>query len=263
MNDLRADHIGLPFGEGSVEVPRPPGTLHLLGGRYPEPIADLPARIERVLESPTGCGSLGSLVPSAGSIVVLVGDPTRGRTTIPVLEQVLGYLARRGAGPERTAIVIATGMHRSLHAGETERHLGASARGYRIIEHDARDASRLVDRGTTAAGTPCSFLREAAEAALVVGIGTVSFHDFAGFGGGRKMILPGIAGERTILANHRLSLGAGPEHRSLAPGCGPAAVRDPLRRCRPGSSVPRSMRAAEALRRVPGTPGSWPPQARP
>jgi nickel-dependent lactate racemase len=63
------------------------------------------------------------------------------------------------------------------------------------------------------------------DSGLVIALGTISFHYFAGFGGGRKLILPGVAGERTILANHRLSL-QGDEIDTLSEGCRPGNLEN-------------------------------------
>jgi nickel-dependent lactate racemase len=225
VNVTPADRIVLPFDTGSVTLEAPRNvSISRAGDVLPEPVADLGAALDEALERPLHCDAFDRIVPRLGRIALLVGDATRGRTTVPVLDGVLGRLSRLGAGPERVTIVLATGMHRLLSDDELARHFGPIARGYGIVQHDARDDSRLAGRGTTTAGTPCSFLRLATEAALVIGVGAVTFHYFAGFGGGRKLLLPGIAAEKTILANHRLSLGPGAEHRSLAPGCAPGSL---------------------------------------
>ncbi|HSG29670.1 MAG TPA: lactate racemase domain-containing protein, partial [Candidatus Krumholzibacterium sp.] len=77
---------------------------------------------------------------------------------------------------------------------------------FRVIQHDACDESSLIRTGATSAGTECLFNERVVDSGLVIGLGQISFHYFAGFGGSRKLILPGIAGESTILQNHRLSL---------------------------------------------------------
>ena len=94
---------------------------------------------------------------------------------------------------------------------------------WKIFEHDARDGGSLVDAGTTPAGTHCLFNKRVVESALVIAVGAVSFHYFAGYGGARKLILPGVAGEETILSNHRLSLKKDPG-QGLSEGCRPGKL---------------------------------------
>ncbi len=86
--------------------------------------------------------------------------------------------------------------------------------------HDARNPGSVVEVGTTPSGTVFDVNERVASASLVIALGTVSFHYFAGFGGGRKLLLPGVASERSILANHRLSLMEDPSS-GLSGGCSP------------------------------------------
>jgi nickel-dependent lactate racemase len=87
---------------------------------------------------------------------------------------------------------------------------------YTVYQHDAREEFSLVHLGKTSRGTSVSLNRRCLEAGLIVLTGSVSFHYFAGFGGGRKTLFPGLAGYESIVANHRLTLGDRP---GLHPGC--------------------------------------------
>ena len=146
---------------------------------------------------------------------------TRGSSIGSVLRLLLSYLERNGAGPDRVCIFIATGMHRDMVRSELKRHLGADIfERWNVRQHDATNRDLLIGVGTTSAGTSCYFNEHVVDSALVITLGTLSFHYFAGFGGGRKLVFPGVAGERTILANHRLSL-QGKEMDMLSEGCRP------------------------------------------
>ncbi len=215
------DPIILPYGDSKIPVPF---TGEISACAFPEPLPDISSSVEQALDEPAGCGPLSDLIPGSERVAVLVSDLTRGRTAAAILVPALEYLERNGAGPERTTIYIASGMHRGQSAAEIEDQLGASVAGrYRIVQHDARDRSSLVEAGTTSSGTRCLFNRDVARSGLVVGAGAVSFHYFAGYGGGRKLILPGISGEETIMANHRLSLRADPAE-GLSHGCKPGLL---------------------------------------
>jgi nickel-dependent lactate racemase len=212
------DPVILPYGDSQIQVPF---AGEIPACDFPDPLPDISGAVEQALDEPEGSRALSEMIPVSGRIAVLVSDLTRGTTAATVLIPALEYLENRGAGPERTTIYIASGMHRGQSCGEIEAQLGSRVAGrYRIIQHDARDAGSLLDAGTTSSGTRCLFNREAAMSSLIVGVGAVSFHYFAGFGGGRKLILPGISGEETIIANHRRSLKKDPAE-GLSDGCRP------------------------------------------
>ena len=74
------------------------------------------------------------------------------------------------------------------------------------MQHDCRDKKQLAYVGTTAEGNVVYLNRLAAEADKIILTGGISFHDMAGFSGGRKAVLPGLAGYDTIMRNHALAL---------------------------------------------------------
>jgi nickel-dependent lactate racemase len=195
--------------------------VRVAGNAFPPPLHDEEHAFRFAVEKPLGSAPLAKLIPSAGRISVLISDLTRGAGARKTLGWLLRFLEENGAGPQRVEIVLALGTHRGQSAAEIEAHLGTETAGrWRLYEHDALEAASLVETGTTPAGTRCLFNKRVAESELVIALGTVSFHYFAGYGGGRKLVLPGVAGEKTILANHRLSLKRDPGE-GLAPGCRP------------------------------------------
>lgn len=189
------------------------------GGMYPPPLGDPDAALRRAVRYPIGSPALERLVPAAGRITVLVSDITRSGGAGAVLPGLLASLEELGAAPDRVDVVLAMGMHRAHSREEIETHLGSAVVSrWHVFEHDATDESSLVYTGTTGTGTQCFFNGRVVESSLVIVCGSLSFHYFAGFGGARKLILPGVAGERTILANHRHSLTADPRG-GLSKGC--------------------------------------------
>jgi nickel-dependent lactate racemase len=210
----------LPYHTGILDIDL--GNRHgvtVVGTVYPPPLPDPARSLADALDTPVGAPALRTIIPRSGTVAVLISDLTRGGGTGRLLAGLLRFLDAHGAGPDRVTVVAALGMHRGFREGELEAHVGADiVRRWKVIEHDARDAASLIEAGTTPAGTPCFFNRVAVESSLVIALGAVSFHYFAGYGGGRKLVLPGVAGERTIVANHRLSLGKDPG-AGLASGC--------------------------------------------
>lgn len=215
----------LPYATGAYELDLSSRSgIRVIGASYPPALGDLRGELTRALDEPVGARPLKNLLPRSGGISILISDSTRGGGTGSVLSILLQYLEERGAGPDRVSIVSALGMHRRQNEGELRSHVGGSiVERWKIIEHDARDPGSLVDAGTTPAGTHCFFNKQVASSALVITLGSVSFHYFAGFGGARKLILPGVAGETSILANHRLSLKKDPGE-GLSDGCRPGVL---------------------------------------
>ncbi len=217
--------VSLPYDDGVYDLDlQGREDVQTIGSRFPEPCAEPERAVLEAMERTVGTPPLRELVPARGAIAVLVSDPTRGSGRGVVLPRLLSCLEQYGAGPDRVTIYIALGMHRGVSGEELDIHLGSEVRGrYAVVQHDATALESLVEVGTTPAGTVCRFNGDVARAALVICIGTVSFHYFAGFGGARKLILPGVAGEETILSNHRLSLCSDPGD-GLSEACGPAIL---------------------------------------
>ncbi len=147
--------------------------------------------------------SLGEFLAGGKKVVVIVNDATRPTPTPAMLAPMAGELKAAGA-----TFIVATGAHRKPTEVEYHTILGQHYDVFRshTLAHDARDASSLVELGTTRNGTPILLNRAVVEADRVVVLGSVEPHYFAGYTGGRKAFLPGVAGFATIEANHRLAL---------------------------------------------------------
>ena len=219
--------ISLPYDGGELEVELPGReAVKRVGDSNPPPLSNQAEALAGCLMKPVGTRPLAQLIPGNGKVAVLVSDMTRGSSIGSVLRHLLEHLERHGAGPERASIFIATGMHRDMGRSELKSHLGTEIfERWDVHQHDATNKNLLIRTGKTSFGTTCYFNERVVDSGLVVALGTISFHYFAGFGGGRKLILPGVAGERTILANHRLSLQK-EEIDTLANGCRPGNLDD-------------------------------------
>lgn len=153
----------------------------------------------------------------SGRIAIVVADKTRLCGYPTVLPWLVELLAERGAGPERVVFLIAYGVHSRQSEEESLAAYGPVYRQYPFVHHDCDDSAAFVELGRTGRGTPARVRRELVEAGLVLTVGAVSHHYFAGFGGGRKLLFPGLGERRAILANHRLFLD--PATRTLHPNC--------------------------------------------
>jgi len=217
--------FSLPYHNGVFELDLPSRTcIRVIGDTYPAPLENLQKELIEALDTPVGARPLREILPRAGSVSILISDLTRGGSTGKILGLLLGFIEEHGAGPDRVTIVLALGMHGGHSESELREHLGSGiVERWKVIEHDARDNGSLADVGTTPFGTNCFINKRVVESSLVIVLGSVSFHYFAGYGGGRKLILPGVAGEQTILANHRRSLKKDPG-KGLSEKCRPAIL---------------------------------------
>jgi nickel-dependent lactate racemase len=123
-----------------------------------------------------------------------------------VLPLLTGYLEELGLTRSRIRILVARGTHRKLTRDEKRYFKRDDLQGIVVEEHDCDNASSMSALVLTQRGTPVRVNKLLRDSAVVILVSPVSFHYFAGFGGGRKLVLPGSADRGAILANHRLSL---------------------------------------------------------
>lgn len=194
--------IRLPFGQGVVPVDlrgfriRP---LHPEGPRgRPDPARMVLESVARPLSGP----SLEVSARAAGNVVVVVPDGTRSARIPEILPVLLAALGDWGIPAERQTVVVACGTHPPISREALPLIVGGLEPGVTLIQHDARDQSAMVDAGTVTGGGVIRLHRKVVEADLLVTIGAVRHHYFAGFGGGPKMVFPGVAGYEEIQANH-------------------------------------------------------------
>ncbi len=155
---------------------------------------------------PVGGRDFTSFIEGDDELLVIVNDQTRPTPTRKVLEGLAPLLSKT-----KCSFIIATGVHR----GPTEeeyRHIFGDAlfESYRdrIFAHDARK-DEMVYLGTSRAGTEMYVNKLGYEAERILVIGSVEPHYFAGYTGGRKGFLPGIASYKTIEQNHKHALHPG------------------------------------------------------
>ena len=182
-----------------------------------EPASSLPPVpddvILRCLRSPLWPGdetrSLFDVAAPGKRTCIVVSDHTRRTAADRVLPAILRELDRKGCAAQDVFLLVASGIHRHPTSDELATLLGAdlhrSLEG-RILFHDPDNDADLVTVGTGSRGHAVRVNRHAVEAGCLVLLGAASYHYHAGFGGGRKSLVPGLAARETIAHNHRLSL---------------------------------------------------------
>lgn len=158
--------------------------------------------VEKALDNPIGSLKLEELVKNKNNIVIITSDHTRpvpSKITLPILLKRI-----RGVNKDvNIKILIATGFHRATTHEEMLQKFGSEiVEKEELICHDSRDKESLVNLGKLPSGGELFINKLAAKAELLISEGFIEPHFFAGFSGGRKSVLPGIAGAETIMANH-------------------------------------------------------------
>ncbi|MDN5344163.1 MAG: lactate racemase [Clostridia bacterium] len=132
----------------------------------------------------------------------MVDDISRPTPVADILPLVMEELVAGGLEPGRVTVVVATACHRCHAAEDNLKKIGPLSEQLCVVNHDP--IGNLVYLGATTRGTPLYINKYVAEADLKVGIGCIVPHSMAGYGGGAKIILPGVAGLETVKANHSL-----------------------------------------------------------
>jgi len=158
--------------------------------------------VNKALDHPIGSKSLEELVKDKHNMVIITSDHTRpvpSKITMPILLERI-----RKVNPNiDIKILIATGFHRPTTKEEMINKFGQNiVDNEEIINHVSTDETSLINVGTLPSCGELYLNKLAIEAELLIAEGFIEPHFFAGFSGGRKSILPGIASAKTIMANH-------------------------------------------------------------
>jgi nickel-dependent lactate racemase len=167
--------------------------------------------LDQALNTPINSPSLTDFLADARDVLVIVNDATRPTPTKQVMDVIYDKLAHLPV-----KYIIATGAHRGPSHEEYLQIFGDHYEKIKndILVHDARKSEDMVFLGKSSNGTEMYVNKAGVDAHKIIIIGSVEPHYFAGYTGGRKSFLPGIAGFKTIEQNHKLALV--PEARALA-----------------------------------------------
>ena len=175
------------------------------------PVMEPDQAVREALRHPIGSPCLKDIVSPGEKDRLLVPDVTRLWQSPAVYVHVMvEELNACGIPDSDILIVTATGTHRAHVGDEQARLLGEDiCRRIRVVDHDCRDTAHLVHVGDTSRGTPVWFNSYAMACDKIIITCGVVYHFLAGFGGGGKMLLPGIAGYETIQRHHKQALNPG------------------------------------------------------
>jgi nickel-dependent lactate racemase len=209
--------VKLPYGKKSITIDIPEdrleGILVSKVNKYStqESEEDI---VKKAIINPIGVPRLKDLARDKKKIVVISSDHTRPVPSHITMPLILNEI-RQGNPKAEITILVATGYHRSSTEAELREKYGDKiVDKEKIVIHDSRDRDNMVKVGILPSGGELVLNRLAIEADLLVAEGFIEPHFFAGFSGGRKSILPGIASKETILANHCSEFIAHPKART-------------------------------------------------
>ena len=206
--------IEMPFGRGTLHAVLPAGLSSFSLDMAPVPsIAEPVAALRAALHAPVGMDG-GALkgIRHGERVAIVLSDAFRHTGMAELLPALVEEVLHRGIDQADLCFLVATGVHRPPTDDELRRIMGADLHGRfatQCFPHTPDDVNALLFVGNTSRGTPVWLNRRLLEVDRVILTGTVVLHYFAGFGGGRKSVVPGLAGERTIAANHSLNLHPG------------------------------------------------------
>jgi nickel-dependent lactate racemase len=171
-----------------------------------EPVAS--ELLATALRNPLGSPQLREIAAGKRSAAILIPGKARVAGTREYVAALVAELNAAGVPDAGIEVYLADGTHEQHLERDILALLGRElAARVRCLGHDCRKEEELVEVGTTSFGTPVLFNRHVLAADVKILTGRIVPHYFAGFSGGRKALVPGVAGFRTILANHRLTLG--------------------------------------------------------
>ncbi len=160
------------------------------------------ALVKEALANPVGSERLSELARGKKNIVIIASDHTRPVPSKVIMPAMLEEIRKTSPDADIT-ILIATGCHRGTTKEELIGKFGEEiVKNEKIYIHDCDETDKLVNIGTLPSGGACEINSIAVNADLLVAEGFIEPHFFAGFSGGRKSVLPGIASRKTVMANH-------------------------------------------------------------
>ncbi len=228
----------LKYGSTSFDLHLPPGRL--AGVIAPSTAIPDVSPADILTAALDSCRDRLACFRPGESVVIVTSDITRytgSEVYLPILVERLNAV---GIRDEDIEVLVALGIHRKQTDHEHQKILGPLYGRIRVTDHDCDDPAGLVHIGRTSNGIDVSINRRAVEADRLILTGVIGFHYFAGFGGGRKSVLPGIASRKACMESHFAVLnpqpGSGknplattgqldgnPVHRAMSEACAMAA----------------------------------------
>lgn len=193
--------VKLAYGKEGLWAELPDQNVTVVEPRYVPGLPNEDQAIRAALRAPLGTSPLRDLVASDDTVAVVFSDITRPQPRermLPVLLEEISHVPR-----EQIVLINALGTHRPNTEKELVGMLGRDiVTSYRVVQHDAWDQANLTYLGQTSFGHQVSINSDYMRADAKILTGFIEPHFFAGYSGGPKAVLPGLADQRSVLENH-------------------------------------------------------------
>jgi len=200
--------VWLPYDKTEVCARIP--TRNFLGTIEPKEkpgVPDAKAEILRALKEPIGSKPLSEIVKSGSKVAIVVDDATRPAPSYIIVPPLLEELNHLGVNDEDITIIFGCGTHRAVKLDEARELLGEDVvNRIKAVSHDCHAKDHVYMGTTKKHGTKVFVNKIFAEADVRILTGDIEMHYYAGFGGGRKSVLPGVSSAETIQHNHAMIL---------------------------------------------------------
>jgi len=212
--------VSFPFGEKKVQVELPDNlNLDFIQFKRSFFVNDFTDFFIKKIKNPIKERSLFEIAKERKSACILVSDLTRPSGANIFLPILVNLLNTCGIKDDNISIIISSGLHRDLTSQEKKELVGSEVfKRIKIINHHADDKKEMVFLGKTKYGTELWVNRDYTNAELKIVTGSINHHPMAGFSGGAKSILPGIAATKSIHQNHKLFFDSDGRNKNCLPG---------------------------------------------
>jgi nickel-dependent lactate racemase len=197
--------VKIAYGRHGLEVDLPASNVTVVEPNYTPGLPDEPAALRAALQSPIGSPPIAALVEPGDQVAIVFSDLTRPQPRRRMLPVLLSELAH--VPPEQVVLINALGSHRPNTDAELVEMLGPElVSRYRIVQHNAFDDEGNEYLGRTKLGHEIWINATYLQAGVKILTGFIEPHFFAGFSGGPKAVMPGLAAQKSVLANHNAEM---------------------------------------------------------
>ena len=199
--------ITVPYGTGSISAALPDSIrVDIVSPECARLVGSDDERIEEALNNPIGTSRLEEMVLPQDRVLIIVNDHTRPGPNRKIVHGLLSRLAKAGVRDSNIRFICATGSHRAPTDEEMRRIVGDDVtERYEFVLHDCKNKENLFFLGNVN-GLDIWLNKALLNADFIIATGLITPHHTAGFSGGRKSILPGVAGFDTLKVHHSLPM---------------------------------------------------------
>jgi len=200
--------VHVTYGRDGLDLDLP-GDTYVVEPREVPGLPDEAAAFRSAVRAPIGAPALRELVAAHERVVIVTSDITRATPNERLIPWILDELGH--VPPENITVIIGTGSHRATKPEEMERMFGREVlERVRVVDHDAHDPTGVTYLGTTSRGAKAYLNLDYVNADKRIVVGFIEPHLYAGFSGGPKGIMPGIAGIETVKFFHNYQMVGSP-----------------------------------------------------